>query len=252
MAKALPDGLVPNSDMRELLVAKKLEGLFNKWYDDRPERSGIHASSVVQTDTQFCLRQLVLEAFFPHTPLRLFDKTKRIFLHGEVIHRKWQALFQAAGIAEVIEKTFYDKATGLLFTPDVIARMLGTRVIVEIKSMSHKSFTETNTPHALARRQSNVYMHYSGVKLSLIIAEDKDNQDYKFWLLEYDPEAVQKYVRRLQRIVKFREIFKSSGKLPRRHTLCVDMSSPKARNCPVAQFCFSKTKREKLADAETE
>lgn len=240
--KALPP-LAGDSDMRQLLIQRKLDGLIDNWYNSRPERNGIHASSVVQTDTQFCLRQLVLEAFFPHAPLRLFEKMKRIFLHGEVIHRKWQKLFEDAGIAISIEETFTDPKTGLLFTPDVIAKLLGTRVIVEIKSMSAKTYNETHTPHALARRQSNLYMHYKGVKLSLIIVENKDNQDFKFWLLEYDPEGVMKYVRRLERIVKFREIFRESGKLPRRHTLCLDSASPKARNCPVREFCFSKTKR---------
>ena len=112
--------------------ATKLEGIFNKmFYLDRnieeetrfvnmvmtrglgnQERKGLHASSMIVGDKQFCVRQQVLSLIYKQLqgeqiPVSL----RRIFEEGNAIHEKWQRLLIRAGYAKAhtLDKKRFDE-----------------------------------------------------------------------------------------------------------------------------------------------
>lgn len=231
----------------EQMVWDRFDKLFEEWNTAKGSREGIHVSSIIKSDTDFCLRQIVLMQFFPHAPLPLHGKTLRIFRHGWAVHEKWQSLFQLVGIAEETEQTHFHKETGAMFTPDAIITIFKKRFLIEIKSMNTESYNSMKSVHEDARIQANMYMYLEGIRQAIILVENKDNQEYKLWVIEYEPRRIRKYVKRLEDAGVWLDLYKRERKLPNRHIRCALEDTPKARNCPVKDACFAgKFDREKM------
>lgn len=231
----------------EQMVYDRFEKLFEEWNAKKGSREGIHVSAIIKSDGSFCYRQIILMQHFPHAPLPLHGRTLRIFRHGWAIHEKWQELFRAAGIAIETETTHYHKETGASFTPDAIVRMFKRRMLIEIKSMNNEAYNAMRSVHADAQIQANMYMHLEGIREAVILVENKDTQEFKLWVIEYEPERIRKYRKRLRVIGEWLSFYEAERKLPNRHVLCATEDTPKARNCPVRSACFAgKYEREKM------
>lgn len=234
----------------EQMVYDRFERLFEEWNAKKGNRAGIHVSSIIGSDEGFCLRQIILMQFFRHAPLPLHGRTLRIFRHGWAVHEKWQQLFVDAGIAEEVETTHYHKETGASFTPDIIATIARRRFIIEIKSMNDASYRSMKSIHKSAKIQANMYMYLEGVKLAIVLVENKDTQEFRVWVIEYDESVVRKYVRRLAAIKENLAAYEADRTLPKRHVLCSMETTSKAKNCPVREACFAgKFERERMRKA---
>jgi hypothetical protein len=231
----------------EQLVQDRFVRLFEEWNTAKGSREGIHVSSIIKSDTDFCLRQIVLMQFFPHQPIPMFGRTLQIFRHGWSIHEKWQSLFNLAGLAEETETTHYHSETGASFTPDAIITLFKKRFLVEIKSMNAASYDSMKSVHEDARIQATMYMHLEGIRYAIILVENKDTQEFKLWIIEYEFARIRKYVRRLENTGVWLKLYKAERKLPNRHIRCISIDTPKARNCPVRDACFAgKFEREEM------
>lgn len=213
------------------------------------ERKGLHASAVIVSEDNFCLRQQVLSLFYrqlqgEQTPIGL----KRIFVQGDAIHEKWQRLFIRAGVVEPMDcdYTLYDEEYNLTFTPDLKnVRINGEKYIGEIKSVNTGQFrkmVEEQGHHESGYKQLMLYMHLTGTKLGFVLCEDKNTQNIKVDVYDYKKEVVEPFVDRLERIQRAKDRLIDYGKLPVRHCKCSYIGTEKAAHCPMRDVCFEKSK----------
>lgn len=235
------------ANMLEQIVYRRFERMFELWNDSKPPRLGVHVSSLIKTAEQFCYRQMVLMQFFPHAKVKLHGKALRIFLQGNVMHDKWQYLFKLAKLAIEIENSRKDEVSEATFTPDAIIKIGNRRFIVEIKSMKGSLYDSMKSVHADAQIQANMYMHLTGERYAIVLVENKDTQDFKLWVIEYDPGLIKPFIVRMHRTKKFMDEYRKNRTLPSKHHKCFMPDTSKARNCPVVDACFAgKLEREKM------
>lgn len=243
--KAATNSKAPNwfpANLEEEAINLKLLKLFDQWHAAQPARTGVHVSSLIASDSAFCMRQIILMQFFPHQDIPVYGRTLQIFLQGWVIHQKWQNLFRTVGKLCDIDTTHVEVSRlkrGITFTPDIVCKIGKHTYIVEIKSMGAQYYDAMRSVHADARIQAQMYMWLTGIDRAIVLVENKDNQAFKFWVIRADPSSIQKYINRAKRartlIRLFREDFAT---LPNRHRLCPALAASKASRCPVGAVCF--------------
>lgn len=222
---------------QEGLLYHRFEQFFRKWGEVKEARSGIHASSIIQADDEFCFREHILGFFYQSNETPHSLKLLRIFAHGVAIHEKWQNIFRIAGVAEKIEARHYSDIQDVYLTPDAVIKIMNRRYVVEIKSMNSRTYYQAKSPPIKFVRQLQFYMHFLSVPYGIILAENKDNQDFKIWPIEYDPEYAIYAIERLQRIRRMRSFHKKTGRLPSR--ICQLPTEKRALICPMREACFA-------------
>jgi len=217
--------------------------LFQKWnVEKQKDREGLHASNIIEPDETFCFREHVL-GYYYRAPLvnnNSWIHLLRIFLEGWYVHKKWQYLFTVGGISKIIERGHMNKFWDFHFTPDAIITILNKRVVVEIKSHSMIGFDKLVSPPVNAVRQAQMYMHFTGIPWGLILVENKNNQEFKVWMIEYDPEILKPFLERLLYLRKLILIFKQDGRLPKKLDRCdfEGEKNPRAKSCGMCTLCF--------------
>lgn len=183
------------------------------------ERTGLHASSFIAGPADFCVRGHILSQFTKSLKRESHQVgLMRIFEEGNAIHEKWQRLFIRAGFSEVeeLDLTQYDKEFGISFTPDIICRIPdfkdGVEMIGEMKSVNTYQFKKMSK-HPSASKQLQWYMYLTGIHHGFVLNEDKNNQDFKIELYEFDPNIVEPFIARARKIKKYTKIFHESKRL---------------------------------------
>lgn len=234
--KPLRENKSQSDSVEALLIMSKLDKLFYNRDELDEERAGLHASSVIAGEADFCFREQVLSLLFKRNqgeqiPVGL----KRVFAAGESIHAKWQNMFVKAGIAYVIEGRSFNEQYELYFTPDAIITLDGKRYVVEIKSMNTYSYQKAHS-HPSGEKQMQLYMHLYGIPQGFVLAEDKNSQDWKPFIREYDPEIVKPFLYRLQEIQEMKRNYIKYKELP--PCQCKNANTKKALQCGMRDACF--------------
>lgn len=227
-----------NGEFDEVILFKKLNNLFlhDNEHDDE-ERRGLHASSIVAPKSSFCYREQVLSCFFKmnNEKTQLPVGLLRIFRAGNDIHKKWQDMLNDSGLATGIELRRYSKEYDFYLTPDAEAFLVGKSRVVEIKSQNTYAYQKQKDHKG--RVQLNLYMHFLGYAHGIILVEDKNNQEFKVLTHEYDPLMAKKYIKRLQKVKKYRSYYKKTGKIPK--GICKSRTCKRAQRCSMSQACFN-------------
>jgi hypothetical protein len=248
ISKNLKDVIVcqeSDGDTRPLLFKSKFEQLIVKDSEMRAERGGLHASSIIAAEDDFCYREHVLSFFYKKNKVRLPAGLLRIFAAGESIHEKWQRLFVKHGLAEEkdIECRKHVEKFDLYMTPDAKIKVGDKKVIVEIKSMSTWQFQKVNT-HPSGAKQCRFYLYFhQDFDYGIVLMEDKNNQDIKVQIIERDDEQVEPFIERLILIKRHKKVFEKDKKAPERK--CKNADTKRAQGCCMREACFG-IKREKL------
>lgn len=211
------------------------------------ERKGLHASAIIVSDEKFCYRQQVLSLFYKqrqgeqHSPA-----TRRIFTEGDSVHEKWQRLFIRGGYTETrkCDKTRFCKEYDLQYTPDIICNIDGVKMIVEIKSVNtiqYKKMEKENKPHLSGKKQLFFYMFLTGIKKGFTLCEDKNTQEFRVNIYEYDDNETKKYIERLEKIQMYKKHFLEGNRIVRRHEKCTDYGCKMAAACPMADVCYARS-----------
>lgn len=212
------------------------------------ERKGLHASAVIVSDEKFCYRQQVLSLFYKQKQgEQISPGLRRIFAEGDAIHEKWQRLFIRAGYADYTgcDVTRYDNRYDLQYTPDIMAEIDGTKYVVEIKSvntMSYKNMEKQNKPHPSGKKQLHLYMFLTGVHNGIVLCEDKNTQEFRANLYEYEEKEIRKYIKRLNQIQVYKNNLTENRKLVKRHEKCVSYGCKMAESCPMREVCYGMDK----------
>lgn len=214
------------------------------------ERVGLHASAMLVGDKEFCLRAQVLSLIYKQLqgeqiPVGL----KRIFEEGNAIHEKWQRLFIRAGYGKAKHMDFTRMCDDymLSYTPDIdclIPEFFEGRMIGEIKSVNTFQFQKMSK-HPSAWKQNQWYMHLCIKALKekgkwngkdyikgFVLNEDKNTQDFKIEVYNYDPLLVAPYVDRAESIMyHYNRVFDERKMVARPK----DANSPTCKRC---KECF--------------
>jgi hypothetical protein len=217
------------------------------------ERVGLHASALIAGEAEYCARQQLLSLYYKmeqgeNVPIGL----KRIFEEGNAIHEKWQRLFIRAGLgtAKDMDFTQYDDRFGftISFTPDAILGIEDESMVTEIKSVNTYQFSKL-TNHASGEKQAHFYMYETGIHKGLVLCDDKNNQDFKVFLLDYNRDIVAPFVERLDALKYSRKRLVRDGKMIARRNDCNSYTCKKALKCPMRDACYNRGKGRVLIEA---
>lgn len=210
------------------------------------ERVGLHASAMLVGDKEFCLRAQVLSLIYKQSqgeqvPVSLM----RIFEQGNAIHEKWQRLFIRAGYgtAKDMDFTRFDDDYMLSYTPDIdclIPEFFEGRMIGEVKSVNTYQF-QRMTKHPSAWKQCQWYMHlcikylkkcgtWNGKDYTkgFVLNEDKNTQDFKLEVYDYDPTLIEPFAGRADEIgYHYDRVFEERKMVARPK----DATSPACKRC---------------------
>jgi hypothetical protein len=197
------------------------------------ERIGLHASALIKGEKDFCLRQQVLSLMYrqlqgEQLPVGLM----KIFEEGNAIHEKWQRLFIRGGYSKAsdLDVTQFNNKYRISFTPDIICRIpefYDGKMIGELKSVNTHQFRKMSR-HPSAWKQLQWYMYLSGIHKGFVLSEDKNTQETKIEIYDYDVNVVSQFIDRAEEI-KFR--YKKAMKEHKMVKRPEDATSPDCKRC---------------------
>lgn len=231
-------------DFEAELLRVHINSLLVKWGSSKPPRGGLHASSVLVPDGEWCSRRHVLNNVYPdraeQPEAKPWDAHQNaVFLHGWSLHEKWQDLFKTFGDCMEAEQAHYDETRELYFTPDAIINFAGETYVVEIKGYKQEFYDRMgDNPPEAAHLQCNLYLHLLGLQRGIVLVENKNTQDFRLWVIEHSPELAQKYIDRMYKVKGSTILVKKEGvsKLPAR--VCESPNDRLAQKCPMRALCF--------------
>jgi len=242
-----------NSDMRKFLIEQKLNKLFycpTKMDEEikflqikrgnEGDRIGLHASSIITSDNEFCYREQVLSLFYKQLQGKNIQiGLKRIFAEGDAIHEKWQRLFIRGNIGtpEDMDRTRFNKKYDLSFSPDAIVTINKKQYIVEIKSQNTFIYKKQNS-HPSGMKQLKFYMLLTGIENGFVLVEDKNSQEFKVLIADYKTSEMDKYKERLIKIQEYKQKFLELRKVPKR--ICSSCNIKRVETCNMSECCWNK------------
>lgn len=246
-------------------TAKKIRNLFNNMFylpksieeeakfvkqvmtrgQESQERKGLHASNMLVSENEFCLRSQVLSLLYKQNQgEQLQPGLLRIFEQGNAIHEKWQRLFIRAGYGKAVDMdyTCYNKQYMMSFTPDAIISIPeifnGEKAVVEIKSVNTFQFQRMER-HPSAYKQCYWYMHNKGIKHGIVLSEDKNTQDFKIEVYDYDSKLVAPYIERAESIMYYYSRVIAEHKMVHRPEDAKSPDCKKCNECPTRDACWN-------------
>ena len=208
------------------------------------ERVGLHASSLIVSDNEFCAREQVLSLIYKQLQgEQLNVGLLRIFEEGNAIHEKWQRMFLRAGYSEVedLDKTQFNKKYMISFTPDIICSIpefYDGKMVGEIKSVNTFQFQRMIT-HPSAGKQLQWYMYLTGIKKGFVLCDDKNTQDFKLEVYDFDKEKVEPFIERAEVVKEAYDRVFDEGKMIKRPKFAKDINCKKCSKCAMRDACYN-------------
>lgn len=208
------------------------------------ERVGLHASALIRGDKDFCLRQQVLSLMYHQLQgEQLSVGLKRIFEEGNAVHEKWQRLFIRAGYADVdgLDVTQFNKKWRISFTPDIICEIpefYEEQMIGELKSVNTYQFQKMSR-HPSAWKQLQWYMRLSGIHKGFVLSEDKNNQDFKVEVYDFDPTVTAPFEERAEQIKYYFNRVHREHKMVKRPTDAKSPDCKRCQDCALRNACWN-------------
>lgn len=221
------------------------------------ERVGLHASAMLVGDKDFCIRQQVLSLLYKQLQgEQISVSLKRIFEEGNAIHEKWQRLLIRAGYGKStdMDRTRVCKDYMLSYTPDIdclIPELFEGRMIGEIKSVNTFQFQKM-TKHPSAWKQCQWYMHlcikeakekgiWNGIDYTkgFVLNEDKNTQEFKIEVYDYDPLLVAPFIDRAETIMYHYDRVVNEHKMVKRPSGAKSPDSKMCSKCMMKESCWN-------------
>lgn len=203
------------------------------------ERAGLHGSAIIASENEFCYREQVLSLFYKmsqgeNVPIGL----KRIFEEGNAIHEKWQRLFIRGGLGRIndMDRSRFNDEYDLSYTPDAIITIDGKQYVVEIKSVNTFQFNKMQS-HPTGKKQLQLYMYLTGIHKGFVLCDDKNTQNFKVFMYDYDKGIVAPFIDRLEAIQYYKDKFSNEKKLIKRK--CKNSTIKRAKECNMCDACYN-------------
>ncbi|MBU2579331.1 PD-(D/E)XK nuclease family protein [Patescibacteria group bacterium] len=169
-----------------------LKELIDKFYmDQSKDRDQVH---FYITDAGKCGRAIFFK--FKKAPRKNIDpRILRIFDHGNYLHQLiMKALFAAKKLHVVASEVHTPPQEMISGRADAIISLDNELYVLDIKSMNSMIFRNLTAPKEENVSQIQLYLHYFKIKNGILLYIDKDQQELKEFLIEYDPELCQRFI----------------------------------------------------------
>lgn len=244
--------------------ASKLEKIFNKMFflekdianetvfvkqvmtrgAESQERVGLHASALIKGEKDFCLREQVLSLIYRQLQgEQISVGLMRIFEEGNAVHEKWQRLFIRAGYSSPndLDVTQFNKKYRISFTPDIICEIpefYEGKMVGELKSVNTYQFQKM-TKHPSAWKQLQWYMFLTGIHKGFVLSEDKNNQDFKVEVYNFDESVVSDFIDRAEQIKYYYKRVYKEHKMVKRPNFAKNPDCKKCSECAMRNACWN-------------
>lgn len=208
------------------------------------ERIGLHASALITGDKDFCVRQQVLSLIYRQLQGEQINVgLMRIFEQGNAIHEKWQRMFIRAGYSKAndLDVTQFNKKFRISFTPDIICEIPefhDGKMIGEIKSVNTFQFQHM-TRHPSAWKQCQWYMYLTGIHKGFVLSEDKNTQEFKLEVYDFDQSIVDPFIDRAEEIKYYYKRVMTEHKMVKRPTDAKKPDCKRCQSCPMRNACWN-------------
>ena len=208
------------------------------------ERVGLHASAMLVSDNAFCERSQVLSLLYKQLQGKQTSVgLMRIFEEGNAIHEKWQRLFIRAGWStwDQLDFTQYSHEYMMSYTPDIICRIpeiCDEEMVGEIKSVNTFQFKKMDR-HPSAWKQCQWYMYLKGLRRGFVLSEDKNTQDFKIELYEFDEKLIAPYIDRAEQIVYDYKRLLEKHKMVKRPKDAKSSNCKRCKECAMRDACWN-------------
>ena len=208
------------------------------------ERIGLHASALITGDKDFCVRQQVLSLIYRQLQGEQINVgLMRIFEQGNAIHEKWQRMFIRAGYSKAndLDVTQFNKKFKISFTPDIICEIpefYDGKMIGEIKSVNTFQFQHM-TRHPSAWKQCQWYMYLTGIHKGFVLSEDKNTQEFKLEVYDFDQSIVDPFIDRAEEIKYYYKRVMTEHKMVKRPTDAKKPDCKRCQSCPMRKACWN-------------
>lgn len=247
-----------DKSINDMIMKQKFSKLFVLMRDNRhleEVRKGLHASSIIDSDNHFCLREQVLSLLFEMDQGKeLPVKALQIFAAGSSIHEKWQNMIKECSgekgnsikLVKNEARSFNEKYE-IYYTPDSIVEIDNVPYIIEYKSMNtyaYQSALKSINPHPSARKQIQLYMFLTGIEKGIILIEDKNTQDFMTYRVKFNYKEITPFIDRLIDVQEAKKEFIENDELPNR--ICKKSNCKRAEECSMKTACFNLKKSRRL------
>jgi len=169
-----------------VIIINMLRELIDKFYlDNQENKKQLH---FYVSDAGKCPRAIFFK--LKNAPQEKADpRILRIFEHGEQLHHNlYNILYRLKiGIVTEIPIPPQEIVSG---RADAILCLNGENYVLDIKSMNSMIFKNLTAPKIENVYQIQLYMHFFDIKKSILLYIDKDRQDIKEFVVDYDPNLV--------------------------------------------------------------
>ena len=164
-----------------------LKELIDKFYLDQQKNK--QQTRFYISDAGKCARAVFFK--FKNVPREKLDaRILRIFDHGEYLHRNiFSILYRLRiGVTTEIPIPAQEIVSG---RADAILSVNNENYVLDIKSMNSMIFKKLTAPKEENLYQLQLYLHFFKIKKGILLYIDKDQQELKEFIVEYDPELCQ-------------------------------------------------------------
>jgi len=161
-----------------------LKELVDQYYSDRKkDKDKFH---FYITDAGKCPRSVFFK--FKKAPEKEKDpRILRIFEHGNSIHQLvMRAFFGSNDICVIASEIGTPPQELISGRADAIISVNDELYVVDIKSMNSMIFRKMTSPKVENLYQIQLYLHYFGIKKGVLFYMDKDRQEIKEFIVDYN------------------------------------------------------------------
>jgi len=140
------------------------------------------------TDAGKCPRSIYFQ--FKKIPKKPMDgRVLRIMENGDHTHLRITSTLFALGLVKATEVDIPNKEL-VHGRADVIINLDGEPAVVEIKSINSMAFSKLEAPDPDHYKQIQMYLYFFKIKKGVVLYENKNTQDLKEFIVEYDENTV--------------------------------------------------------------
>ncbi|MDD5433690.1 MAG: Dna2/Cas4 domain-containing protein [Candidatus Pacebacteria bacterium] len=163
-----------------------LKELIDKFYLEQEKSK--HQFHFYITDAGKCQRAVFFK--FKNVPGTKTDpRLLRMFEHGELLHRNIFNVLYRLKIGVTTEVKIPEQAI-ISGRADAILSLNGENYVLDIKSINSMAFRKLVSPKDENICQIQLYLHYFKIQKGILLYIDKDLQEMKEFLVNYDPALV--------------------------------------------------------------
>lgn len=173
-----------------------LKELIDKFYLDQ-QKSKEQVRFYI-TDAGKCGRSIFFK--FKNAPRKKLDpRLLRLYERGEYLHRNIISILIRMGILVASEVNIPNQEM-IGGRADAIISLNNELHLVDIKSMNSMVFRNLSQPKEENVAQIQLYLHYFNIKKGILLYIDKDQQEIKEFVINYDKNLVQSLLKDFEQL----------------------------------------------------